>query len=185
MRGVVLTLLLSVAVSARAQFLNENDVFLCVDDGGKKEYKSGKQVSQMPEAARYCKKIDLPSLTVVPDERKPEAKWMRIARGKDFTVYLDRGSLVSTSKYRKAWLMSSYDSRETGFGRGYQSSKELWMFRCTARQSALIQNIRYAEAVGGGAVLHTYAAKPENAPFEDVVPDSVGEEALQRVCAFK
>ena len=37
----------------------QTDVFLCVDDNGKKEYKN-------TGAVKGCKKIDLPSLTMVP-----------------------------------------------------------------------------------------------------------------------
>lgn len=37
----------------------QSDVFLCVDDSGKKEYKN-------TGATKGCKKIDLPSLTMVP-----------------------------------------------------------------------------------------------------------------------
>jgi hypothetical protein len=60
-----LSILLFLAVaggSAHAQ----NEVFLCVDDNGKKEYKN-------TGATKGCKKIDLPSLTTIPAPPKRAA----------------------------------------------------------------------------------------------------------------
>jgi hypothetical protein len=58
---LLVLLMLAITGSAYAQ----NEVFLCVDDSGKKEYKN-------TGATKGCRKIDLPSLSMVPAPPLPK-----------------------------------------------------------------------------------------------------------------
>lgn len=57
MKQRLIGLFLLVAASSHAQA--QNEVYLCVDDSGKKEYKN-------TGATKGCKKVDLPGITMIP-----------------------------------------------------------------------------------------------------------------------
>jgi hypothetical protein len=52
-------IVLLVLACATGQALAQNEVFLCVDENGKKEYKN-------TGATKGCRKIDLPGITMIP-----------------------------------------------------------------------------------------------------------------------
>lgn len=182
-------------LQAQAEVLADNEVMLCLDISGKKEYKNGIEVNGLSESARQrCKKIYVPGVSILPGpddgstgtvKGDRSSRWTRVSHSTTFAVFLDKESIVTTPKLRKAWLLTTYDP-DTAATQGYQSAKSLWLYRCQERQSAIIQDILYRDKFGSGDVVRIGAQiGQDQARFEDVVPGSVGESQLNAVCKTK
>ncbi|WP_338129674.1 surface-adhesin E family protein [Burkholderia glumae] len=117
------------------------------------------------------------------------ADWRRLesVRAAGVTYNLDYNSISFAHGYRKAWLLTSYDSPQPGIAatsyRPFQSVITQDFYDCEGRQSTVAKLVFYAEAYAGG---NTVGSVDMTAPFKslsEVVPSSVGEGVLEEVCA--
>ena len=84
----------------------QSDVFLCVDENGKKEYKN-------TGATKGCKRIDLPSLSMVPAPKKTTLQTVSKATSSpaDFPK-IDSGTQKARDTDRKQILMDEMRNEE-------------------------------------------------------------------------
>jgi hypothetical protein len=86
----------------------QSDVYLCLDDNGRKEYKN-------TGATKGCKKIDLPSLTMVPAPPKKPAVQTAAARSSsspsDFPR-IDSGTQKTRDNDRRQILLDEMKTEE-------------------------------------------------------------------------
>ena len=149
------------------------EVYRCINESGKPEYKNNGDASG-------CKKISLPI-------GEPLSKnWVDLSKQSgEYASYVDKDSFAITSTHRKAWILRSYDKHQkNSAGKSYQSDKILYLFKCKEKEAALSQIIEYSGGYGDGDVVDSYIKNKEDILFKEVIPDSVGAGLLRRICAF-
>lgn len=85
----------------------ESDVYLCVDETGKKEYKN-------TGATKGCKKVDLPGINLVPAPALPAAKKAQAKTASSPTDFpkVDEGTQKARDSDRKQILQDELKSEE-------------------------------------------------------------------------
>ena len=109
--------------------------------------------------------------------------WTPLAKDKDGTLLLDRGSLqpAGDGQARKAWTMESYRKPQTApDGKLYLSVRSQHSYACDGASRTLLAQAFYAEVLGKGEPLGTF--KYESYDPEAIAPGSLAEKALQAVC---
>lgn len=107
--------------------------------------------------------------------------WATIAKDKDATLLLDRGSMRSTAEGRQAWTMESYRKPQTApDGKMYLSVRSRHLYACEAGKRTLLSQTFHADVLGKGEPVGTF--KYEAYDAETVAPDSLAEKALKAVC---
>jgi hypothetical protein len=109
--------------------------------------------------------------------------WLQL----DPNYFIDRSSISSSGKYKKAWFSQTLDSPKdmpVYPYKKYLSNKILKYFNCEERTTASAQNIFYSEAFSGGESVGMWRANIEKLQFDEVAPDTVGERDLLVVCSF-
>lgn len=107
--------------------------------------------------------------------------WATIAKDKDATLLLDRGSMHSTAEGRQAWTMESFRKPQTApDGKMYLSVRSLHLYACDAGKRTLLSQTFHADVLGKGEPVGTF--KYEAYDAETVAPDSLAEKALKAVC---
>ncbi|MCA8326193.1 surface-adhesin E family protein [Burkholderia cepacia] len=120
------------------------------------------------------------------------ASWAPIADGLIPQIYVDTASIRHEGKYTKGWFLSTYLEPQknqaptyTATGtliKPYLSEKSLLVADCAARTSTTLQLWRYSGERGTGEVVESQTVKMYPQNFTDVVPDTIGEAMLNRLC---
>jgi hypothetical protein len=114
------------------------------------------------------------------------ANWVQVDRTSTAIVLIDTDSIVRRGAYMQAWFLWDYfedQQTERSYpAKVYRSSKELRVFDCAARSTDSLQSVRFSGDTGQGDVVESLAWPVSQKDFRDVVPDSIGEEMLNRVC---
>lgn len=111
--------------------------------------------------------------------------WTQVSGSDAMKVYFDKASVVRSGKMRKAWVTYSYKEAQTSNSKPYKSVKSLGLYSCSERMSGDFQMTWYAEEIGLGLVTSTWQIPTKDIRFSEVVPDSVGEGALNAICQIK
>jgi hypothetical protein len=107
--------------------------------------------------------------------------WTQIAKDKDATLLLDRGSLRTVAEGRKAWTMESYRKPQTApDGKQYLSVRSLHLYACDAGTRTPLSQTFHPEVLGRGEPVGTF--KYEAYDPETIAPDSLQEKAVKAVC---
>jgi hypothetical protein len=107
--------------------------------------------------------------------------WATIARDKDHTLLLDRGSVRAAAEGRKAWTMETYRKPQTApDGKMFLSVRSLHLYACDASTRTLLSQTFHADVLGKGEPVGTF--KYEAYDPETVAPDSQAGKAFQAVC---
>ncbi len=107
--------------------------------------------------------------------------WTPLAKDKDSTMLLDRGSVRADDGHRKAWTMESYRKPQTGpDGKLYLSVRSQHSYACEGATRTLLAQAFYGEVLGKGEPLGTF--KYESYDPETIAPGSLAEKALKAVC---
>ncbi len=83
----------------------ENDVYLCVDSAGKKEYKN-------TDITKGCRKIDLPGLTMIPAPRAPKAAARETASAASGFPRIDSSTQKARDDERRRILLQEMQNEE-------------------------------------------------------------------------
>lgn len=154
-------------------FANDGDVYQCVDEKGKVEYKNGGSVIG-------CKKVDLPGIEFAPD---PSSSLKPIYKSKSTnTIYIDSKSLSIKGNIRKAWFFESLSSPSKIQFKTYQSMKTFTIVDCKDNQFQTMQTIYYADNAGKGDAVYSSPDTLESKTFHPNVPGSIGESISKNVC---
>lgn len=109
------------------------------------------------------------------------AQWEKVASGPNSELYIDRGSATMAGPAHKVWTLNSFRSAQsTPDGTTYWSVKALNLYSCAERSATLQAQLFYPEPMGQGDPVLNY--KYERFGPEDVVPDSLADNALAAVC---
>ena len=114
------------------------------------------------------------------------SNWVKVGDTSTAYVYIDTESIVPRGQYRQAWLLWDWlqDKQTTTYPQKvYKSSKYLTAFDCARRSSLNVQVVHYSDDTGAGEVVESRAWSIAPDLFADVVPDSIGEMMLGRVCS--
>ncbi|HZV65448.1 MAG TPA: surface-adhesin E family protein [Telluria sp.] len=112
------------------------------------------------------------------------AQWAKVGSLAGADSYIDKASTIKTDKGYKVWSLVSYAAPQaTPDGTSYLSAKALHLYACAERTTTLLTKVYYGEAMGKGAVAESF--KYEKFDPEDIVPDSVEDDALQVICRGK
>lgn len=107
--------------------------------------------------------------------------WTAVARDKDYTLLLDRGSVRNAAEGRRAWTMETYRKPQTApDGKMFLSVRSLHVYACDAGQRTLLSQTFHADVLGKGEPVGTF--KYEAYDPEAIAPDSVTEKVLKAVC---
>lgn len=107
--------------------------------------------------------------------------WSTLAKDKDSTLLLDRGSMRKAAEGRKAWTMESFRRPQSApDGKQYLSVRSLHLYGCDARARTLLSETFYADVLGKGEPVGTF--KYEAYDPETIAPGSPAEKALNAVC---
>jgi hypothetical protein len=100
----------------------------------------------------------------------------------DMRVFIDYDSIAKVGPKLKAWVLYNFPtSKQTTQyqPKDYRSVLELTHYDCAERTSGAVQSVAYAGEMGSGQVMSEWDKPPH---FTEVVPGSVGETVLMRVC---
>ena len=116
------------------------------------------------------------------------ADWQPLPGTESALAYVDRESIAPRGKYMRAWVMLDYFSPQKTQSypqREYRSGKYLWAFDCVEKRWAAIQGVNLTGDGGQGEVVESTSVDWSLARFVDVVPESLAEGVLRRVCAAR
>lgn len=84
----------------------------------------------------------------------------------------------------QAWSVRDYSAQKFNKYKNYyyKSSIELHSYNCAERSDALLSVVDYSESMGSGQVLNTYNWKTSELEYSYVIPESIGESMLEKVC---
>ena len=128
----------------------------------------------------------LPLFTLLISASAYASDWVFVTDTDDETIFVDKSSIVQIGKYKKAWVwhdgksarfLDSSSSFDT-----YLSTLELSLARCDERTSSYIRDIYYEKSSMKGKVVYSYGEELSKAKFQDVVPNSVGENIFNYIC---
>lgn len=109
--------------------------------------------------------------------------WVSIGGTSTSDWYMDKESIAPIDGKMKAWFLVDYAEEQSNiFGKKFKSTKQLSYFDCQSQTSATVQSALFADNLGNGNTVDTYAANKKTLEYIDVMPDSIGEMALQAVC---
>lgn len=114
-------------------------------------------------------------------------EWWPLIGAEGVDLHVDVDSVVQASPgLVKAWVLHSYAAPQQSLGRpafSYKSSVQLYFYNCAERTSGVVQETFYADDNRQTPVnSNSYSRK--NLDLDDVVPGSIGEGALEFVCAW-
>jgi hypothetical protein len=116
------------------------------------------------------------------------ADWSFVGQTDDSKLFVDATSLRPAGKLYKAWFLYNYEKPTqvpiNSSLKVASSSKQLYAFDCAHGTYGPLQAVYLSGMNGSGAVVESWTNSyaPE---LEDVVPDTIGESMLKRVCAGK
>jgi hypothetical protein len=138
---------------------------------------------------RYVKNSAVAALLYVCMATAQAANWKLVGESSTAKVYLDLQSVRFSGSNAKAWFLFDYSApREVPVSyptKTYQSVKQLNQFDCASGTSGVAQSLSFAGTAGEGEVVDSQSIQPTRVSYSDVVPDSVGETMLNRVCSMK
>ncbi|MCX7206244.1 MAG: hypothetical protein NT086_09755 [Proteobacteria bacterium] len=121
------------------------------------------------------------------------SNWIEVTQSEDKSTFsVDKSSLRKNGHSVKGWVYGQFSSphnehystkifnENINTLKTYQSTKELYIWDCSLRKSAITQSIAYM-GKNGGEVVNSYLFK--NPELSDIVPDSIGEALLNYSCA--
>lgn len=191
-----MTLLFILAVtSLECAVAADIPVYLCTKYDGTKLYINTGGL----KGFKGCDLVDLSSIgDIKQDESSPLQlktllpkpwKWAKVADETDDLParFMDRASLAIAGSQRKAWILetSVHTVINALTGVGSNSSKSLYMFRCSDRSFGEVQRISYVSQLGEGAITEKWSSGKNMPEFNEVVPETVGEETFRFVCSYK
>lgn len=111
------------------------------------------------------------------------ACWENFATGNNKSIhFIDVCSIAVDGIYKKAWFNTELEvPEENSDGKTYDSTKYLYYFNCKNRKLAIAQFTKYYI----DDVVNSSSTKIEKNAFDEVIPDSIGEAMLERVCSTK
>ena len=109
------------------------------------------------------------------------AEWTHVGGTTAATFYVDFGSLKHNGKFREAWDLTNYAQPQTLNKIDFLSIKAKTRFDCTLDKKMTLVILHYSEQMGQGEVVGRYETEAQG-KWDYVVPDSIGEEVLRRVC---
>lgn len=107
--------------------------------------------------------------------------WKGLSGNEEVTIYVDTSTIARIGKYRKAWFLYSYKSIQpiTAYPyQAYNSYRTLEYYLCEDRSAASIQ----AHYFNNNIPVFSLTIKIENAQFDEVVPDTFGDQMYLYVC---
>ena len=112
------------------------------------------------------------------------ATWFPVTGPKGFEIDVDLDSLGKRGKFVKAWERGTYSAPQTDerLRKPFRSLKQLVLYDCAEKRTAIIQRHLFSEPGGVGDTVFSYSIAEDGATFEEVVPDSVGAANLLQVC---
>jgi len=109
------------------------------------------------------------------------AQWVGVGSGTGSQSFIDKASIVKSDAGYKVWSLVSYATEQTTRDNTpHLSMKALHVYSCKERTITLLSQVYYGEAMGKGPVAHNF--KYEKFSPEDIIPDSVHDDALHMVC---
>lgn len=97
--------------------------------------------------------------------------------------YMDKESIAPVDSKMKAWFLVDYIEEQSNlYGKKFKSSKHLSYFDCKSKTSVTVQSAIFSENLGEGTTVDSYSANKKDLEYIDVMPDTIGETALQAVC---
>lgn len=117
------------------------------------------------------------------------ADWKPVIDAPDMKVWVDQSSLAQAGKYKKAWFRTwrSVDQQGNAYTtfKTYRWTKQLEYFSCQERTSSALQMLYYTGDVTSGEYIGSSSIKLAQASFDEIAPDTVGEQMLSFVCTAK
>ena len=115
------------------------------------------------------------------------ADWEPVASGDSGLIAsVDVSSMSGPRNLRKAWVRYSYKDFQKGDAssdyRQYRSKVALAYFDCPGKRSATAKIVTYYGENGSGENLSSKSDPNFAKNLDEVVPDSIGEALLERVC---
>lgn len=112
------------------------------------------------------------------------SNWVTVSRSDTGTlIEVDLDSIRSSGGKVKAWTRWSHNTpqevKHSYPPKTYTSSKDLAVYNCYERSSAVIQSTSYSQS---GEVVDSRSGADVPSAYSEVVPDSVGESILDAVC---
>jgi len=108
------------------------------------------------------------------------AKWELVSKTEKVAYYLDLESIVSSGRLKRVWLLENGHDGHNEFI--YTSRLQLRVINCSERSVAVKQYVLYALPDGKGEPLGDGAYRDSELDFLQVVPGSIGERILRKVC---
>jgi hypothetical protein len=109
--------------------------------------------------------------------------WVKISESDSFISLYDRQSVSRRGSIITTWLLDNYSSiQRNKDGSEYLSEKKLTDFDCTNSRFRTRYYVDYARTEGGGEVTYSLTVSASEAPWNMVVPDSVGEAKINFLC---
>lgn len=110
------------------------------------------------------------------------ADWVTTGGTTTQTMSVDKNTIVAVGKYRKAWVQSVFTEDRMAGSKPYRSQKALLYYVCPERLGAIVSVTLYQK---DGNVSETASVKLAEAPFNEILPDSLNETAFDYVCKAK
>lgn len=115
--------------------------------------------------------------------RSLASEWIYTGSGSDKAMLFRNKALKEKAGGMKsAWVLRSHPQPQAEGGKPYQSTKELWWFKCSDETLATTDYVSYVGDDGSGEVVRSWSQKFDATELRDVVPGSVGEMVLRTVC---
>lgn len=115
------------------------------------------------------------------------ANWKVTGQSDNLVMEVDLASIGNLKNgQKKAWKSYLFVEPQTliGTSQNYQKVLLLSYYNCAERTSATTQEVYY-DAIEGGKVIYSISNQIQRVEFNDVVPGSFDERALETVCDFK
>ncbi len=107
------------------------------------------------------------------------AEWVKVGAGakRGETHYFDSGSTQKNGHFRKVWVLSSYDQKQTG---GYQSVKSLYELDCQREAARSYTLLLYPDSRAATSVIG--AQHDPSKDWFDFAADSFLDRIAKIVC---
>ena len=111
--------------------------------------------------------------------------WEFVIRSETQEIFVDTDSIRKSGETVRAWSIFNYDvaARAPGTKFDFISERSLFFFDCRRKKMGRAVQVLYSRPNASGDELTTFSGRMSDVRYDDVIPDTIGENFFNFVCS--
>ena len=111
--------------------------------------------------------------------------WTFVIASESQEIYVDTSSILKSGQTVRAWSIFNYDIAMPVPGTKFDfiSDRSLFFFDCKRKKMGRAVQVLYSNLNATGDELTTFSGRMSDVEYEDVIPETIGENFFNFVCA--